>query len=91
MKPILGSLKDSEEMLKFMNELSQFSKMFSSTEQKTQPKQDGNPQTPPPPPPRNEPQKQETEKKDEKNPQSPTSGIADDFIERCLQNYFKNR
>ena len=31
------------------------------------------------------------EKKDEKNPQSPTSGIADDFIERCLQNYFKNR
>lgn len=81
-------------MLKFMNDLSNFSKMFSSQEKppNADPKnQTGEPQKPSQSPPTEKKQDEPNEKKGEKNPQSPTSGIADDFIERCLQNYFKNR
>ena len=96
MKPLLGTLKNSEEMLKFMNELSHFSEMFSLfTPKKANNEQTSSTQT----------QTQNTnaasektttstttnEKGQEKNSPTATEGIADEFIERCLQNYFKNR
>ena len=97
MKPLLSSLKNSEEMLKFMNELSKFSDMFTLFSQK--PADNGHaqhssqPQAPNPPPPtsKTENSSAKNEKEQEKNSSTPTEGIADEFIERCLQNYFKNR
>ena len=89
----MGSLKNSEQMLKFMNDLSHFSELFSVLNPKQPPKPDGaKPPEPNPQPHEKKPNfHEEKEKKDEKNPQSPTQGIADEFIERCLNNYFKNR
>ena len=89
-KPLMGKLKNSEEMLKFLNDLSRFSEMFSLF-QKQGKEKDKTP--PPPPPPKGEkaepaapPPPEEKEK-----PQSPTSGIADEFIEQCLERYFKKK
>ena len=89
-KPLMGKLKNSEEMLKFLNDLSRFSEMFSLF-QKQGKEKDNTP--PPPPPPKGEkaepaapPPPEEKEK-----PQSPTSGIADEFIEQCLERYFKKK
>ena len=89
-KPLMGRLKNSEEMLKFLNDLSRFSEMFSLF-QKQGKEKDKTP--PPPPPPKGEkaepaapPPPEEKEK-----PQSPTSGIADEFIEQCLERYFKKK
>lgn len=89
-KPLMGKLKNSEEMLKFLNDLSRFSEMFSLL-QKQGKEKDKTP--PPPPPPKGEkaepaapPPPEEKEK-----PQSPTSGIADEFIEQCLERYFKKK
>ena len=89
-KPLMGKLKNSEEMLKFLNDLSRFSEMFSLF-QKQGKEKDKTP--PPPPPPKGEkaepaapPPPEEKEK-----PQSPTSGIADEFIEQCLERYFKRK
>ena len=78
-KPLMNQLKDSEQMLKFLNDLSKFSETFSTFKASEQPTQE----TPPPP-------KQEECKKEEKeNPQSPTSGIADEFIQSILDSYLK--
>lgn len=89
-KPLMGKLKNSEEMLKFLNDLSRFSEMFSLF-QKQGKEKDKTP--PPPPPPKGEkaepaapPPPEEKEK-----PQFPTSGIADEFIEQCLERYFKKK
>ena len=89
-KPLMGKLKNSEEMLKFLNDLSRFSEMISLF-QKQGKEKDKTP--PPPPPPKGEkaepaapPPPEEKEK-----PQSPTSGIADEFIEQCLERYFKKK
>lgn len=91
-KPLMGKLKNSEEMLKFLNDLSRFSEMFSLF-QKQGKEKDKTPPPPPPPPPKGEkaepaapPPPEEKEK-----PQSPTSGIADEFIEQCLERYFKKK
>ena len=89
-KPLMGKLKNSEEMLKFLNDLSRFSEMFSLFQKQGKEKD----KTPPPPPPPNgekaehaaPPPPEEKEK-----PQSPTSGIADEFIEQCLERYFKKK
>lgn len=94
MKPLLGSLKNSEQMLKFMNDLSHFSELFSVLNQKSPPKTEETKQANKNSPPKKEGEQKTTEKKEsekEKRPQSPTEGIADEFIERCLNNYFKNR
>ena len=88
MKPILGSLKNSEELLKFMSDLSKFSEIFSSVknqEQNTSSTQNdvhsqNNATTPP-----------TNEKSTNQSTVSATKGIADDFIEKCLSDYFKNR
>ncbi len=75
MKPLMNQIKDSEQMLRFLNDLSNFTQTFSSlksqsTEEKSSPK----------PPP-----------KEEKTPQSPTAGIADEFIQNILDSYFKKK
>ncbi len=74
-KPIMSKIKDSEAMLRFLNDLSKFSQTFSSF--KSEPPKDAPP-----------PQKEKTEEK-EKTPQSPTVGIADEFIQNILDSYLQ--
>lgn len=83
-KPLMEKIKDSQQMLSFLNDLSKFSQTFSTF------KCD-------PPPHREEPceekpceeQPQREPPKDEKKPQSPTEGIADAFIQNILDSYLK--
>ena len=77
-KPLMESIKDSEQMLSFLKDLSNFSKSFHC-----EPKTGENAANPPNPEP------QQTSEK--KNPQSPTQGIADTFIQNILDNYLKNQ
>ena len=80
-KPLMGQLKNSEQMLGFLNELSRFTQTFS-TFQNCSSKKDSE-------------KKEHTEKAEEKEtdekkaPQSPTSGIADAFIQQMLESYLK--
>ena len=78
-KPIMNQIKDSEQMLCFLKDLSRFAETFNfkGKEQKTEASSQPNTQTQPP--------KQEQKE----NPQSPTSGIADAFIQNMLDSYFK--
>ncbi len=71
-KPLMSKIKDSEQMLCFLNDLSKFTQTFSTFQQ-------------------NEPQKPpcKEEKEDKKTPQSPTAGIADEFIQNILDNYLQ--
>ena len=74
-KPLMAQIKDSEQMLRFLKDLSTFAETFhfkcagieSTGEEK---------QTPP-------------KKEEKKEPQSPTQGIADTFIQNILDSYFK--
>ncbi|MBR2442371.1 MAG: hypothetical protein IKB20_04845 [Clostridia bacterium] len=66
-KPLMAKLKNSEQMLGFLKDLSSFTQTFSSL--------------------KTEPPKKEEEKKE--NPQSPTEGIADEFIQNILESYLK--
>ena len=67
-------LKNSEELLRFLKDLSCFSDLFSKQKQEKPPEK--HPEEPP--------------KQDKKSPpQSPTSGIADGFIENFLNSYLK--
>lgn len=80
-KPLMDKIKNSEQMLNFLKDLSKFSQAFSSVqdapcEQKEEKK-----------PPKD---KAPCDEKEKKNPQSPTKGIADEFIQNLLDNYFKN-
>lgn len=76
-KPLMGKIKDSEQMLRFLNDLSKFSQTFSTfksdvkkdTEEKKTPKEEKN--------------------ADKKTPQSPTTGIADEFIQNILDSYLQ--
>lgn len=77
-KPLMGQLKNSEQMLSFLNDLSKFTQTFSSFQNATAKKET--------PPKTEEPQKPP---KEEKEPQSPTVGIADDFIQQILEGYLK--
>ncbi len=75
-KPLMCKIKDSEQMLCFLNDLSKFTQTFSTVK--------------PPDPPKKYPEKEEKreEKREEnKNPQSPTKGIADEFIQSILDSY----
>ena len=76
-KPLMAQIKDSEQMLNFLKDLSKFTQTFSAL--KTEP------------PSKKEPPKQEQAKKEEQkqNPQSPTQGIADAFIQNILDSYLK--
>ncbi len=74
-KPLMGQLKNSQQMLSFLNDLSNFTKTFSGFQKQSQ----------------NEPkEKERSEETKKEKPQSPTSGIADDFIQKMLDNYLKN-
>ncbi len=75
-RPLMGKLKNSEQMLNFLNDLSEFTKTFSSLH--TAPEPETTQKEPP-----------ETSGNDEKKePQSPTAGIADEFIQNILDSYF---
>ena len=71
-KPIMNQIKDSEQMLSFLKDLSHFAETFNfkGKEPKSAP-----------------PHAKKEEGKE--NPQAPTVGIADDFIQNMLDNYFK--
>ena len=73
-KPIMEKLKNSEQMLAFLKDLSNFSKTFS-TFQSAQP-------------PKNE-EKVNTEEEKKEKPQASTEGIADDFIQNILNTYLQ--
>lgn len=76
-KPLMSQIKDSEQMLRFLNDLSSFTKTFSTFQKQADEK------------PKHE-EKSEPKKEDKKeNPQSPTSGIADEFIQNILESYLK--
>ncbi len=79
-KPLMSKIKDSEQMLRFLNDLSNFSQTFSAFK-------DDEPKKSPP----NQPPEREKEEKDKKNPQSPTQGIADEFIQNILDSYLKKQ
>ncbi len=87
-KPLMSQIKDSEEMLRFLNDLSKFTQTFSTfsdkgdekNEQKAPPKSPNAPHTPPNAP---------CDDKKKENPQSPTAGIADAFIQNILDSYLK--
>ena len=72
-KPIMSQIKDSEQMLSFLKDLSHFAETFNF-KPKTQTET---------------PQPQEKKESEKENPQSPTTGIADDFIQNMLDSYFK--
>ena len=81
-KPLMAKLKDSEQMLSFLKDLSNFSQTFSTF---ASPKKDCEQNT-------QQSEKQEkTDNNKEKSPQSPTAGIADDFIQKILDGYLKKR
>lgn len=85
-KPLLGSIKNSEEMLKFLSELSRFSEMFSPQNKQN----DGGRDEPDgKTPQKNSPsQTSENEQTQEKKTDSPTGNISNPFIEELLQKYF---
>ena len=73
-KPLMEQLKNSEQMLCFLKDLSRFTETFSTF--KTDEAKKEPPKTP------------YTETDKEKPSASPTAGITNDFIEQILQNYF---
>ena len=71
--PLMEKLKNSEQMLNFLKDLSKFTQTFSAfqcTENKQSAQTDNT-----------------TESKEK--PQSPTEGIADEFIQNILNSYLK--
>ena len=71
-RPLMTKLKNSEQMLNFLKDLSNFTQTFSTFKRETQEKE-----------------KPREEKTDKEKPQSPTEGIADEFIQNILDNYLK--
>ena len=74
-KPLMNQIKDSEQMLAFLTNLSKFTETFSTFQggQKA------------------EPTKSEEKTDEKENPQSPTQGIADTFIQNILDSYLKRK
>ena len=79
-KPLMGEMKNSQELLKFITDLSKFSSIFSQAQGQAQGQSAAGQQSSPS-------QSQSPEKK--QSPASQTSGIADDYIQDLLENYFK--
>lgn len=105
-KPLMGKIKDSEQMLNFLNDLSKFSGAFGSFGGNAPDQKSGATDKKPD----DKKGKTEDEKgwtdegkgwtdgescsssqEDKKNPQSPTQGIADEFIQNILDSYLKKR
>ncbi|MBQ7880059.1 MAG: hypothetical protein IJ317_05365 [Clostridia bacterium] len=80
----MGQLKNSQQMLNFLNDLSSFSHLFDGLKTAT-PRSDDEKK----PSSGEKPSEKPDREKDEKNPRSPTQGIADDFIQQILDGYFK--
>lgn len=80
-KPIMSKIKDSEQMLGFLNDLSKFSQTFGSFSKKKEENKEK--------PPEEKPEQEKAENK--KSPQSPTEGIADEFIQNILEGYLKKQ
>ncbi len=80
-KPLMNQIKNSEEMLRFLNDLSKFTQTFSTFSGNPPEKEEAG----------NKHQKSKPNPKDEqkKEPQSPTTGIADAFIQNILDSYLK--
>jgi hypothetical protein len=77
-KPLMAQLKDSQQMLSFLKDLSNFSQTFGYATEPNKKEKTTTSNT------------KETPKQEEKeNPQSPTKGIADEFIQGILDSYFK--
>lgn len=76
-QPLMSQIKDSQQMLSFLNDLSKFSETFSTFKEEKKTEKEENKKSEP--------------KKDEKDPQSPTTGIADEFIQNILDSYLKKR
>ena len=77
-KPLMSQIKDSEEMLRFLNDLSKFTQTFSAfTGKENGDKKDKS--------------HEEKPKNEKENPQSPTTGIADAFIQNILDSYLKKQ
>ena len=77
-KPLMSQLKNSEQILSFLNDLSHFSEAFTGKNSVSQ-KQEQQPC--------NEEKKEQPKEK----PQSPTSGIADEFIQQILEGYLSKK
>lgn len=78
-KPLMANLKDSQQMLDFLNDLSKFTQTFSTLQTS---KESGKTE-------KKEQKENAPKPQDKKEPQSPTSGIADEFIERILNGYLQ--
>ncbi|MBQ8877061.1 MAG: hypothetical protein IJY63_05905 [Clostridia bacterium] len=87
-KPLMSKIKDSEEMLRFLNDLSKFTQTFSAFGGKAETNDKS----------QREPNKDCVNKREstneqpneqKENPQSPTAGIADEFIQNILDSYLK--
>ena len=89
-KPLMGQLKNSQQMLNFLNDLSKFNETFSSLKQQPTQKADDCKQSSSKQAD-GEPQKSSDNggAQKEKSSQSPTTGIADDFIQKILDGYLK--
>ncbi|MBE7079951.1 MAG: hypothetical protein E7371_01785 [Clostridiales bacterium] len=72
-RPLMAKLKNSEQMLSFLKDLSTFTQTFNTFQQTKKTDCDT----------------EEKPKNEKENPQSPTSGIADEFIQNILDNYLK--
>ena len=73
-RPLMEKLKNSEQMLNFLKDLSNFTKTFSTFQcgaNKGEQAQTASPST------------------EKEKPQSPTEGIADEFIQNILDSYLK--
>ena len=85
-KPLMSKLKDSEQMLRFLNDLSHFTQTFSTFQTANEKSEQTKT------PPKNDCGEQAKSKNDkEKTPQSPTAGIADEFIEKILESYLQKK
>ncbi len=88
--PLMSSLKDSEQLLKFMNDLSKFSELFAMAKPQ---KESGVCENARPEKGKPEPNPYRTEKENACPPHEgePTDPIANDFIRTCLEKYFQKR
>lgn len=85
-KPLMEKIKNSEQILRFLNDLSKFPQPFGSTQ--NEPCQQKDAPQKPPKPPKESPC---DDNKEKEKPQSPTKGIADEFIQNLLDSYLQNQ
>jgi hypothetical protein len=83
-QPLMEKLKDSEQMLNFLKDLSKFTQAFGNINPSMF---TGNPQSQDTKAEKEDDTNKTSSEKEEKNPQSPTQGIADEFIQNILNSY----